>query len=86
MVVLLFVGTPIIGMSYSMVTSTSQLIEEEHSEEDSSEEESEDLFKILVINNRVKFIRTTHILKTVDLNFQIKNILPADIIIPPPEL
>jgi hypothetical protein len=86
MMVLLFVGTPIVSMSYTVIKSSSQLTEEEYSEEDSSEEETEDVLKILISTNILKFIQNSLELKIVGLNSQMKNVLPADIFIPPPEL
>lgn len=86
MVVLLFVVTPILGMSFSMITSTSQLIEEEHSHNDSDEDYEENSLKLLSCSlNKILFIYKIVILKKTPIKVACKNTLSFDVFLPPPK-
>lgn len=85
LVLLIFVGTPVISMSYSILNTTSQLIEEEHSQDDSEEDIDEDMEHILLSSNRILFVRKLIYITSMSVKLNVFISISFDIFLPPPK-
>lgn len=84
-VLLIFIGSPVVSLSNSIIASNSQLTEEEHSHDDQEEDCDEDAENLFLHSNNLVFVRYFNFAPKIQLECVFLRTLSFDIFLPPPK-